>query len=106
MWEYPGGRIEPGERTAHALVREWKEELDADIEDSYFIGVVQIPFESGLCSVTLCGVRLLNPSWDKLVHSEHMDSQWVRPTEAIKHLPCTPSTYLFYPAVLDFIADP
>ena len=30
-WEFPGGKIEPGESQEHALVREIQEELKADI---------------------------------------------------------------------------
>jgi mutator protein MutT len=32
MWEFPGGKIDPGESHAEALRREIREELDADIE--------------------------------------------------------------------------
>lgn len=33
-WEFPGGKVEPGESTGEAVVREIREELDIDVRSS------------------------------------------------------------------------
>ena len=37
LWELPGGKIEEGETPYDAIIREWKEELDIDINVYYSI---------------------------------------------------------------------
>jgi ADP-ribose pyrophosphatase YjhB (NUDIX family) len=37
-WETPGGRVEFGEKTEHALIREIKEEHNVDIKINKFLG--------------------------------------------------------------------
>jgi 8-oxo-dGTP diphosphatase len=43
LWSLPGGRIEPGETDAEALVREMREETGLEVEAGDLIGAVQRP---------------------------------------------------------------
>lgn len=40
-WEFPGGKVEPGEKPEDAIVREIKEELGADIKVTGFLTTVE-----------------------------------------------------------------
>jgi len=42
MWEFPGGKVEPGESEFDALVRECREELDVEIEVGPMLGEVDL----------------------------------------------------------------
>ena len=44
MWEFPGGKMEPGEAPESALVREIKEELDTDIQVGELIKTIDTDY--------------------------------------------------------------
>lgn len=65
-WEFPGGKIEPGETPEQSIVREIKEELDADIRvDSHLVDVshdydsFHLEMQCFVCELEHSGVTLL-----------------------------------------------
>ncbi len=47
LWSIPGGRIEPGETDAEALVREMAEETGLTVEPGCLLGRVRRPWRDG-----------------------------------------------------------
>ena len=78
MWEFPGGKIEPGESSEDALKREIQGELGVDIviEDlicttEYDYPSFHLTMHSYLCRVEAGEVEL----------REHKSARWLRPAE-------------------------
>ena len=47
LWSLPGGRIEPGETDAEALVREMREETGLEVQAGRLLGSVRRPADHG-----------------------------------------------------------
>jgi len=48
MWEFPGGKIEPGETLAHALIREVQEELGVHARPGAELEITRFRYPHGL----------------------------------------------------------
>jgi 8-oxo-dGTP diphosphatase len=60
LWEFPGGKVEPGESDAQALKREIRERLDADVDVLQMISFVRHPYERYTVDLHLYQCRLLS----------------------------------------------
>ena len=78
LWEFVGGKVEPGETKEQALIRECKEELDVilKVEDVYMDVVHQYPDIQ--VHLTLFNARIAEGTPKKL---EHNDIRWLLPSQ-------------------------
>lgn len=76
LWEFPGGKIEPGETARQALEREIAEELRCVIEVGEPLTTTEHEYDFGIVSLTTFHCRLLDGS---PTLTEHMDVRWLSP---------------------------
>jgi 8-oxo-dGTP diphosphatase len=74
MWEFPGGKIEPGETHRQALVRECQEELGIIVQPKYELAECTMNYPHGLITLTtfLCDLVTGEPTL-----TEHAEIRWV-----------------------------
>lgn len=74
LWEFPGGKVEPGETVAQALVRELEEELGIEVHGS--TPVISVPWDYPEKSVRLHALRVT--AWSGEPHArEGHPLRWV-----------------------------
>ena len=78
-WEFPGGKIEPGESPEQALIRELKEELEADVIIRDHLITVECDYPDFHLSMKCFLAELAEGSHIKLL--EHEASRWLLPEE-------------------------
>ena len=78
MWEFPGGKIEPGESSEDALKREIQEELGVDIVIEDLICTTEYDYPSFHLTMHcyLCRVEA-----GEIELREHKSARWLRPEE-------------------------
>ncbi|MBO4426604.1 MAG: (deoxy)nucleoside triphosphate pyrophosphohydrolase [Clostridiales bacterium] len=74
-WEFPGGKVEENETPEDALIREIKEELDADITVSGFLTTVEYDYPEFHLSMDCFLAELKEGS--SLSLKEHEAAKWL-----------------------------
>lgn len=78
-WEFPGGKVEEKETPEDALIREIKEELEADIAITGYLMTVEYDYPSFHLSMDCFVASLKEGSAVRL--KEHEAAKWLGPDE-------------------------
>ncbi len=101
LWEFPGGKVEAGERPEPALIRELKEELGIDVTEACLAPLT-------FASHTYEDFHLLMPlyvcrRWKGIARAaEGQELQWVKPIK-LRELAMPPADIPLIPHLIDLL---
>ncbi|MEN3210780.1 (deoxy)nucleoside triphosphate pyrophosphohydrolase [Methylorubrum populi] len=101
LWEFPGGKVEPGERPEETLIRELAEELGITVKEPCLAPLT-------FASHAYPDFHLLMPlyicrRWEGIPQSREAQAlRWVRPS-ALRDLPMPPADLPLIPFLIDLL---
>jgi 8-oxo-dGTP diphosphatase len=101
LWEFPGGKVETGERPEETLIRELREELGIEVKEPCLapLTFASFPYPDFHLLMPLYVCR----RWDgPVVAKEHAALKWVRPQQLRDH-PMPPADEPLIPALIDLV---
>jgi 8-oxo-dGTP diphosphatase len=101
LWEFPGGKVEPGERPEETLIRELGEELAIVVKEACLapLTFASYPYPDFHLLMPLFVCR----RWDGTVTAqEHQALKWLRPKE-LSSLPMPPADAPLIPFLRDLL---
>ena len=104
LWEFPGGKVDPGERPELTLIRELKEELGIDVQEACLapLTFASHPYEAFQLLMPLWICRKWNGEPKAL---EGQELAWVRPNR-LRDYPMPPADEPLIPHLIDLIGSP
>jgi 8-oxo-dGTP diphosphatase len=101
LWEFPGGKLDPGERPENALIRELREELGIEVKEACLAPLT-------FASHAYADFHLLMPlyvcrRWEGIVSSrEGQALKWLRPGK-LRGLAMPPADEPLIPHLIDLL---
>jgi len=77
-WEFPGGKIEPGETPQEAIAREVREELNTEIAVGDRVDTIEYDYPTFHLSMECFWATVVS---GELVLTEHTDAKWLTKEE-------------------------